>query len=199
MLEWSVDALKKVSEVAQIVVALPPDALSSAPEGTLAVAGGRRRSESVLRALQASAPAEEVVVHDAARPLAPPQLFSDALAELTRSGADGVIAAAPVSDTIKEVGEDGATVARTLDRARLWAIQTPQVFRRAALESALLEAPDELLARATDDAWLVERTGGTVRVLPNVTENFKVTTQMDLQLADRVLRKRFSAGDRGPA
>ena len=66
-----------------------------------------------------------------------PELFERALAELERSGADAVIAAAPVSDTIKEVGEDGHTVARTLDRSRLWAVQTPQVFRRAALERAI--------------------------------------------------------------
>ena len=67
-----------------------------------------------------------------------------------------MIAARPVSDTIKEVGRGRRTVARTLDRARLWAVQTPQVFRRAALERALA-ATDELLAAATDDAWLVER------------------------------------------
>ena len=76
-----------------------------------------------------------------------------------------MIAAAPVSDTIKEVGDDGRTVVRTLDRSRLWAVQTPQVFRRAALERALAEASDELLAAATDDAWLIERAGGAVRVV----------------------------------
>ena len=69
-----------------------------------------------------------------------------------------VIAAMPVSDTIKEVGEDGREVARTLERGRLWAVQTPQVFRRAALERALA-APEAMLQSATDDAWLVERTG----------------------------------------
>ena len=86
-----------------------------------------------------------MIVHDAARPLASAALFELVLDELERSGADAVIAAAPVSDTIKEVGEDGQTVARTLERCRLWAVQTPQVFRRAALERALGQASDELL------------------------------------------------------
>jgi 2-C-methyl-D-erythritol 4-phosphate cytidylyltransferase len=106
-----------------------------------------------------------VIVHDAARPLAATALFERALEQLERAGADAVIAAVPVSDTIKEVGGDGRAVVRTLDRARLWAVQTPQVFRREALERALLSASDELLATATDDAWLIEQAGGTVCVV----------------------------------
>jgi 2-C-methyl-D-erythritol 4-phosphate cytidylyltransferase len=90
-----------------------------------------------------------------------------------------------VSDTIKEVSEDGHTVARTLDRSRLWAVQTPQAFRRAALERAL--ASDELLARATDDAWLVEQLGGSVRVIDSGAVNVKVTNRTDLRLAELLL------------
>ena len=101
-----------------------------------------------------------------------------------------MIAAAPVSDTIKEVGEDGRTVARTLERARLWAIQTPQVFRRAALERALNDASDELLSQATDDAWLIERAGGVVRVVEAPPENIKVTTLTDLHVAELLLSER---------
>ena len=96
----------------------------------------------------------------------------------------------PVSDTIKEVADDGRTVARTLDRSRLWAVQTPQVFRRAALDRALLDAPDELLASATDDAWLVEQAGGQVRVIASGPENLKVTTAIDLRLAEMLLAAR---------
>ncbi len=66
-------------------------------------------------------------------------------------------------------------------------MQTPQVFRRAVLESALLGAPPELLAAATDDAWLVEQAGGTVAVLPASPENFKITTPLDLRLAELLL------------
>ena len=190
MLEWSVATLRSIPEIEQIVVALPPEALHAAPEGTAAVAGGAVRSQSVREALRASGSGDPVVVHDAARPLAPAALFERALAQLEASGADAVIAAAPVSDTIKEVGGDHLTVARTLDRSRLWAVQTPQVFRRAALERALLGADDELLAAATDDAWLIEQAGGRVQVVPSAPENIKVTTRTDLRLAELLLAER---------
>ena len=188
MLGWSVEALRSVPEVERIVVALPADALAEAPEGTVAVAGGTVRSASVREALRACPDGDPVVVHDAARPLAPARLFERALAQLARSGADAVIAAAPVSDTIKEVDVAGGhTVARTLDRARLWAVQTPQVFRRDALERALMEASDSVLAAATDDAWLIEQAGGVVEVVESSPANLKITTPTDLTLAELLL------------
>jgi 2-C-methyl-D-erythritol 4-phosphate cytidylyltransferase len=187
MLVWSVRALRAVNEVDRIVVALPPGELSAAPAGTVAVAGGEVRSQSVREALLAAGEGDPVIVHDAARPLAPPALFARAIAELDRSGADAVIAAAPVSDTIKEVGPDGQTVSRTLDRSRLWAIHTPQVFRRELLERVLSDASDDLLAAATDDAWLIERAGGTVRVVDSPASNIKITTAADLELAEVLL------------
>ena len=88
------------------------------------------------------------------------------------------------------MGGDGRTVARTLDRTRLWAVQTPQVFRRAALERVLSEADDELLGRATDDAWLIERAGGVVRVVEADVRNIKVTTPVDLAIAELLLAAR---------
>ena len=187
MLEWSVEALRSVAAIERIVVALPVEALSEAPEGTLAVAGGTVRSASVREALRACPDGDPVLVHDAARPLAPARLFERALAQLERSGADAVIAAAPVSDTIKEVGADGRTVVRTLDRSKLWAVQTPQVFRRGALERALLDAGDSILAAATDDAWLVEQAGGVVEVVESSPANLKITTPTDLTLVELLL------------
>lgn len=193
MLEWSVAALREVEAVRAIVVALPAERLDAVPEGAIAVAGGVTRSESVTAALAAAPPGDEIViVHDAARALATPALFAEAVAELERLGVDALIAAAPVTDTIKQVGADGRAVERTLDRTRLWAVQTPQVFRRAALTRALSSAP-ELIASATDDAWLVERQGGTVAVMPASAENFKITTPLDLRLAEMLLRERGSA------
>lgn len=188
MLQWSVEALQAVAGVAEIVVALPAERLDAAPAGTRAVAGGAVRSESVRLALQAAGDGDPVIVHDAARPLATSELFARALAELQTSGADAVIAARPTADTIKEVGDDGHTVARTLDRTRLWAIQTPQVFRRTALQRAL--ADDGRLAEATDDAWLVEQQGGVVQVIDAGGPNFKVTTSEDLRLAELLLAER---------
>jgi 2-C-methyl-D-erythritol 4-phosphate cytidylyltransferase len=163
----------------------------------VAVAGGVQRSHSVRAALAAAPgePGDAVIVHDAARPLVTAALFAQALDALARAPeADAVIAAAPVTDTIKEVAGDGRSVARTLDRARLWAVQTPQVFRRAALERALGEASDELLAQATDDAWLIERAGGTVHVLGSDPGNLKVTTAHDLRVAELLLAERDAAG-----
>jgi 2-C-methyl-D-erythritol 4-phosphate cytidylyltransferase len=197
MLDYSLHALRAVAAVERIVVALPADALDAVPDDVVAVAGGIQRSHSVRAALAAAPgrPEDAVIVHDAARPLAGAELFAHALDALARAPeADAVIAAAPVTDTIKEVGGDGRSVARTLDRARLWAVQTPQVFRRAALERVLGEASDELLAQATDDAWLIERDGGTVHVLGSDPGNLKVTTAHDLRVAELLLAEREAAG-----
>jgi 2-C-methyl-D-erythritol 4-phosphate cytidylyltransferase len=191
MLEWSIAALQALDAVRRIVVALPPGETGVAlGEGVVTVAGGATRSASVREALLACGDGDPVIVHDAARPLATADLFERALLELAGSDADAVIAAMPVSDTIKEVADDGRTVARTLDRGRLWAVQTPQVFRRSVLDRALLDTPDDLLAAATDDAWLVERAGGTVRMVASGPDNLKVTTMTDLRLAEMLLAER---------
>jgi 2-C-methyl-D-erythritol 4-phosphate cytidylyltransferase len=190
MLEWSVEALRSVPAVERIVVALPADALGAAPAGTLAVAGGEARSQSVLEALHASGEGDPVIVHDAARPLAGGELFERVIEQLERSGADAVIAAAPVSDTIKEIEPDGRTVRRTLERRHLWAVQTPQAFRRGALERALGQASEDVLRQATDDAWLVEHFGGRVEVTDAGPANIKVTTPTDLRLAELLLGER---------
>ncbi len=171
----------RAAGIEEVVVALP--AGHDAPPGARGVPGGSVRSASVLAALAAST-GDPVVVHDAARPLATPELFRSVLRELESSGADGVVAAAPVTDTLKRA-RDGDVV-ETLDRSELWAIQTPQAFRRAALERAL-DVDDATLAAATDDAWLVERAGGTVRVVEGPPENLKVTTPRDLRIAEDLL------------
>jgi 2-C-methyl-D-erythritol 4-phosphate cytidylyltransferase len=196
LLSWSLDALRGVAAIARIVVALPPDvappeleAGGGAPVSW--VAGGEARSESVARALAAAGDGDPVLVHDAARPLLTAALAQAVLDALP--GAEAAIAAAPVTDTIKRAGAD-RIVSQTLARAELWAVQTPQVFRRRALQRALEVAPD-VLAAATDDAWLVERTGGRVRVVPAPRENLKVTTPMDLRVAELLLAARAA----GPA
>jgi 2-C-methyl-D-erythritol 4-phosphate cytidylyltransferase len=186
MLEWSVEALVAAG-IEEIVVALPPG--GSAPPGCIGVSGGETRSASVRSALRGASDDPRVVVHDAARPLVTPAHFRDALAALAH--ADAAIAAAPMTDTVKQAGQDRRVTA-TLDRTQLWAIQTPQAFRREALERAL-DVDDALLAAATDDAWLVERAGGTVRVVESTAENFKVTTPHDLRVAELLLGER----DRG--
>jgi 2-C-methyl-D-erythritol 4-phosphate cytidylyltransferase len=187
MIDWSLDALGAVAAVERIVVALPPGV--SAPPGTIGAQGAATRSQSVRAALAAAGEGpqdEAVLVHDAARPLATPELFERALEALTAGGdRDAVVAAARVADTVKRAGED-LRVVETLDRRELWAVQTPQAFRRGALAAALA-APDEELAAATDDAWLVERAGGAVYVVESPAENLKVTTPVDLRLAEILL------------
>jgi 2-C-methyl-D-erythritol 4-phosphate cytidylyltransferase len=159
----------------------------AAPAGCVGVLGGDVRSASVRAALAATAPeSDPVLVHDGARPLVTPALIEAVLAAL--SGVDCAIAAAPVTDTVKEVDADGIVV-RTLDRARLWSVQTPQVFTRASLQRALA-MPEEIVAAATDEAWLVERAGGRVRVVEAPAENLKVTTPRDLKLAEQLLAAR---------
>jgi 2-C-methyl-D-erythritol 4-phosphate cytidylyltransferase len=125
MLEWSLDALRAVEEIEAIVVALP-EGLAT-PAGTVGVPGGAERSHSVLAALRASE-GDPVVVHDAARPLVTPEIVRATLAALHEHGCDAAIAAAPVHDTVKRAVE--GVVHGTLDRSELWAVQTPQVFRR---------------------------------------------------------------------
>ena len=183
MVEWSVATLQRVAAVTEIVVALPPGV--AAPHGTIGVPGGSERSHSVRAALAAATDGDVVVVHDAARPLVTPELVSACLEAL--GDADAAIAATPVTDTIKECA-DGRVV-RTLDRSRLWAVQTPQVFRRAALQRAL-DQGDDAIGAATDDASLVEAMGGTVRVVPAPRDNLKVTTELDLRVAELLLGER---------
>jgi len=190
MLAWSLDALRLVPAVERIVVALPEGV--AAPAGTIGVTGGAERSHSVRAALTAAGDLpddEPVIVHDAARPLATPELFERALGALATSGADAVVAAAPVTDTIKRAAGGELRVAETLDRGALWAVQTPQVFRAAALAHALAQ-PDAVLATATDDAGLVEQAGGRVHVVESPAENLKVTTPVDLRLAELLLSER---------
>lgn len=189
LLQWSLDALAASAAIERIVVALPPGV--QAPPGVVGVLGGASRSDSVRRALAAAPDGELVLVHDAARPLLTPAIVQETLAALERDpGAAAAIAAAPVTDTIKRVDAAHA-VLETLERGRLWAVQTPQVFRREALERALAVG-DDVLASATDDAWLVERSGGKVLVVPLDAENLKVTTALDLETAERLLARRAS-------
>ncbi|HKP88702.1 MAG TPA: 2-C-methyl-D-erythritol 4-phosphate cytidylyltransferase [Thermoleophilaceae bacterium] len=176
LIEWSLGVLEAVCD--RVVVAVPP----GHETGPDRVTGGASRSESVRLALAAAPEASIVVVHDAARPLVTRALVEACVAAVG-DGFDGAVAAAPVSDTIKEAGEEGR-VLRTLDRSRLWAIQTPQAFVADVLRRAL-EHGD--LATATDDASLVEAAGGAVRVVEAPPENFKVTSHVDLALAETLL------------
>ena len=188
MLEWSLDAFRGASSIDEIVIAAPPDDQERAAEqGVVAAPGGAHRSESVANAL-ALCGGEIVVVHDAARPLVTAGLIDAVVQELAADeDAAGVIAATPVTDTVKQAS-DGREVERTLDRSGLWAVQTPQAFRADVLRDALAD-PDSL-PDASDDAMLVERRGGRVLIHSTSPNNIKVTTPFDLRVAELLLRER---------
>ena len=143
------------------------------------VAGGGTRQESVWCALQAApAEAEIVVVHDAVRPFISRGLIDAVVAAAADGGA--AICALPIAETVKRV-RDGVVEA-TVERAGLWAVQTPQAFRMALLREAHEKARRDGVT-GTDDAMLVERLGHPVRVVPGLAANVKITTPDDLRRA----------------
>jgi 2-C-methyl-D-erythritol 4-phosphate cytidylyltransferase len=172
--EWSAETMRAVCD--RVVMAVPPGY-----EGEDRVLGGATRSESVRHALHAEPGATVVVVHDAARPFASGDLFRACIAEI-EAGWDAAIAAAPVTDTIKEADPDGR-VRLTLQRRHLWAVQTPQAFEAGILRRAL----EGDVENATDDAMLVEALGGRVRIVEAPASNFKITWPEDLARAESLL------------
>jgi 2-C-methyl-D-erythritol 4-phosphate cytidylyltransferase len=163
------------------------------------IVGGATRQESVRRGLEALPPeAEAVLIHDGARCLATPELFSRcalALEEAMGVGA-GIIAATPVTDTIKQVDPQGR-ITGTPDRQHLWAAQTPQGFAVRQLRDAHREALDKGWT-VTDDAALYERLELPVRVLDAPASNIKLTTPFDLAVAEAMLRARQAASPANP-
>jgi 2-C-methyl-D-erythritol 4-phosphate cytidylyltransferase len=182
MLDWSLDAFRAVG-VAAVVVAVPPGDEHELGADLAVVEGGATRCASVASAL-GTVETELVAIHDAARPLVTPELIEGVLDALVAdSGAVGAIAAAPITDTIKRAA--GPAIGATLDRGELWAAQTPQAFRTAALREALAAHPD--LGSVTDEAMLVEAAGGRVLIHPAPPANLKVTTPLDLRVAEQLL------------
>ena len=164
-----------------VVVVLPADTSWDGPPVDAVVPGGATRAASV-RAGLAAVPAgtDVVVVHDAARPLASPELFGAVIAAV-HAGADAAVPAVAVVDTVKRVDPAGR-VYETLPRENLVAVQTPQAFRVDTLRRAHAEGGD-----ATDDAALVEAAGGAVVIVPGDHRNLKVTTVVDLVVAGALL------------
>ncbi|HSJ05132.1 MAG TPA: 2-C-methyl-D-erythritol 4-phosphate cytidylyltransferase [Longimicrobiales bacterium] len=177
-------------DVHAIIVALPQDLHAAPPAWLLAdprvrtVAGGAERDQSVRNALQAVPPdANVILVHDAARPLVSAEVVERCVAA-ARAGRS-VVAAVPVTDTIKRIAADG-TILDTPDRSLLRAAQTPQAFPAAVLRAAHAHAAATGI-RATDDAALAAAAGHAVAVVDGAVENIKVTSRMDLAVAEILL------------
>lgn len=200
MLVHAVRAMATARSVDLVVVAAPAEEVAAVQlllspvvgdTPIVVVAGGETRQDSVAAALAAlPADVDVVLVHDAARPLAPPEL-ADAVVATVRAGADAVVPGIALADTVKQVDPAGRVEA-TPDRDVLRAVQTPQGFRRDVLEQAHAAADGAL---ATDDAGLVERLGRTVLVVSGSEEAFKVTRPLDLLLAEAVLARRRAGGN----
>ena len=145
--------------------------------------GGLRRQDSVEAGLKSLPPCKWVVIHDGARPLVSPELITAGLEAAQETGA--AVAAVPVTDTVKLVDDNGY-VKETLSRARLWAVQTPQVFRFDIIKDAYRGASGEV----TDDAALVEALGIRVKLYMGSYDNIKLTTPADLALAEALWRRK---------
>lgn len=198
-----VHAVRRVAaapSVRTIVVAAPADDVPAVREllapvvaDLTVVPGGASRQESVAAALAAVPAGPEIIlVHDAARPLAPTGLV-EAVAAAVRDGRDAVIPVLPVVDTVKEVSSDGIVLG-TVDRSVLRAVQTPQGFRRPVLVAAHAAAVDSL----TDDAGLVEKQGVRVDCVPGSEYAMKITRPFDLLIAEYLLAHESAAGVRFP-
>lgn len=216
ILEWAIDGVIRSGSADVIVVTAPPEHLddvraqvlnaggvalfldqgyyggrsvtTSSGVELVVVAGGSSRQESVSLALDVlPRDVDVVLVHDAARPLTPPEIFRD-VARAVEDGYRAVIPALPVTDTIKSI--DGSQsglerVSGTVDREALRAVQTPQGFDRALLDRAHAVSPVGDVA--TDDAALVEELGHSVWLIPGSEMSLKITTPFDLKLAEFLL------------
>lgn len=192
LVAWSVRALEAAPSVGPVVVVAPPGAeremaaaIGRGAQVHAVVPGGSSRQRSVAAGIAAlPGDLDAIAVHDAARPLVTPRMVERLVRGL--SSADGVIAAAPVADTLKRARPDG-TVGATVNRAGLWGAQTPQVFRAATIRSVFAQADDAELDSATDCAGMAERRGIPIALVDPESPNLKVTTPADLRLVEVLL------------
>jgi 2-C-methyl-D-erythritol 4-phosphate cytidylyltransferase len=192
LLAWSGDTLQDCALVRRVVIVLSGHNLESgrklaAQRGWDKVCavclGGARRQDSVRAGLEQLNGRGYVAIHDGARPFLSPQLLEDGLRAAAETGA--AVAAVPARDTIKLAG-GGLDIEETLPRDRLWLAQTPQVFRFDIISEACRKVAEEV----TDDAAMVERQGGRVKVYMGSYSNIKITTPDDLVLARAWLASR---------
>jgi 2-C-methyl-D-erythritol 4-phosphate cytidylyltransferase len=189
LLAWTVETFENCSAIDQIVIVLGEHNIETGSKladeyGWKKVTfctGGRERQQSVSNGLRLLKDCQWVVIHDGARPLVKEALIKIGLAEAKETGA--AVAAVPVTDTIKISSEEGFIIG-TPPREKLWAVQTPQVFRFDIIEEAHASADK----KATDDAALVEKLGYTVKLYQGSYNNIKITTPVDLSLAEILLK-----------
>ena len=194
VLAYSVDAYEQCHEIDSIVLVVRKDRLTAA-RGMVQmfgfnkvdhiIAGGSKRQQSVAKGLALLDDDVKIVsVHDGARPCLKPETISDTIKAAKRYGSG--IAAVKITDTVKEV-QRGVTVSKTIDRTKLWAVQTPQTFKLDVLTQAF----DNLKKKkksVTDEAMAVEMINKDVRLVPACMSNIKITTPDDMRLAGALLK-----------
>ena len=189
---WSLLAFERCPEIDRIVLVVRKEQLVASKAVAKMfgiskifkiVAGGGKRQESVAAGLAAcDVDTRYVVVHDGARPLVTPELITEVVKLVKRTPA--VTFGRPVTDSIK-LCEKGAGVTRSVEREKLWAVQTPQAFQIRELRAAYKALGNK---EVTDDCMAVERNGGSVKILSSLKPNVKITTVEDLQLAGALLK-----------
>ncbi|MBI5399415.1 2-C-methyl-D-erythritol 4-phosphate cytidylyltransferase [Candidatus Saganbacteria bacterium] len=205
ILARTINVFEQTELVQEIVLVVNEDDLMRASEFRSrklkkVVAGGKERQDSVFNGLQAiSSDTDIVAIHDGARPFVTIEIIGQSIAEAAKFGA--VVVGVPVVDTIKKVvssellvAASGGVIKETLDRKELWAVQTPQVFKRAIIMRAYETRKQD---QATDDAMLVEKIGIPVKIIMGSYENIKITTPTDMLMARAILeaRKKLEVAD----
>ena len=187
MIEWTIDAFKKVKAVDEIIIVVPKEDASRISHYVSRIAfSGKERTDSVRNGLKlVSFDADIILIHDGVRPLVTPDIIEAAIDGAKKFGA--VVIGVPVKDTLKEVMRDaGCEIRKTLDREIVWQAQTPQAFRR----ETIIKAYEKAKGTATDDSKLVEDLGIQVKMIMGSYDNIKVTTPEDLVVAEAILRSR---------
>lgn len=207
LLAWTLRAAAAAREVSWIgIISQPTDWVDlkeilgnlSLTKPVQIIQGGTTRQESVYNGLQAlPADAKQVLIHDGARCLATPELFDRCAVAIRsptpHSAIKGLIAAIPVKDTIKVV-DDRGLIQNTPDRSQLWAAQTPQAFDVKLLQQCHAQGLEQGW-EVTDDAALFERCGLPVQIVEGEETNLKLTTPVDLAIAEFILQQRLGNGN----
>ncbi len=186
LLAWSVDVCQSYEPISQIVIALNENNLDSGQKlvaerswtKVISVClGGSQRQDSVREGINNLKGCEWIIIHDAARPFLTTDLLATGLETAKTTGA--AVAAVPIKDTIK-LSDNNGIVKETLQRSQLWTVQTPQIFKF----DIIIQAYKQINEDVTDDASLVERFGGQVKLYLGSYRNIKITTPEDMALAE---------------
>ena len=191
VLARTIEVFERSTGIDSIILVAPQDRLAFCRDEIIAryhfqkvrdvIPGGKERQDSVFNGLCAVPTTTDLVaIHDGVRPLVSVELIEQTILAAYEKGA--AVAAQPTRETVK-LSEDGATVARTLDRNRVFLAQTPQTFKRTLIWEAHKQARERQFY-ATDDSMLIEEMGHAVQIVPGMPQNIKITTPADLKLAE---------------